>query len=225
MKRIASLIFAALVLTGLSAAPALAKDDKVPTKITSDRMVYEAGGSQVTFLGNVHVTRPDMQIWSEKMVVYLKKTAKTDTAKKDAAKKDTAVPLGGDPGEVDKIVALKKVRMLREGKEGFCGKATFLVQEDLLVMEEFPRLVDGKNTIQGKVIRLYLKEDRSEVEGAGNTQVEAIFFTPKDAAKPADGDKPATDAQSAPEAKAAPEGQPAPDAASPETPSSDGKAQ
>ncbi|BBD07571.1 LptA/OstA family protein [Desulfovibrio ferrophilus] len=185
MKRVAYFILMALVLTGLFASIAFAKDDKIPTKITSDRMVYESGGSQVTFTGNVHVTRPDMQIWSQKMIVHLKQTTKKAGA--------AAAPLGGDPGEIEKIVALKKVRMLREGKEGFCGKATYMVEKDLLVMEEWPRLVDGKNTIQGKIIRLYLKENRSEVEGTGNTQVEAIFFTPKDAGKPAAETKPAAD--------------------------------
>lgn len=175
MKRIAFLILAALVFGAALAATAQAQDNKVPTKITSDRMVYESGGSRVTFSGNVHVARPDLEIWSKKMVVHLKQSAK----------KDASPSLGGDPGEIEKIVCTKDVRMLREGKEGFCGKATFFVAKDLLVMEEWPRLVDGENTIQGKVIRLYLKDNRSEVEGTPNTQVEALFFTPKEGAKPA----------------------------------------
>lgn len=193
MKRIASLIFAALILAGLTASPAAAKNDMVPTKITSDNMIYSSGGSQVTFKGHVHVTRPDLEIWSEEMVVTLKQ--------KPGGQQSSAA-LGGDPGEIEKIVALRKVRMLREGKEGFCDKATYMVDKDLLVMEEQPRLVDGKNTIQGKVIRLYLKDNRSEVEGSTEKQVEAFFFTPKQGDKAKAADKPADKSADKPADKA-----------------------
>lgn len=168
MKRFASTALCALILLALAAAPAPAADDgKVPTKITSDTMRYEQDGKSVTFEGRVHVTRPDVQIWAQRLLVVLKGGAKGSGAVGAA-----------DPGEVRKIVATGKVRLLREGKEGFCGKATYEVEPGMLVMEDSPRLMDGGNSITGRVIRLYLKDNRSEVEGSADSQVEAVFFTP-----------------------------------------------
>ncbi|WP_461209488.1 LptA/OstA family protein [Desulfocurvus sp. DL9XJH121] len=173
MKPFASLVLCAAVLLTLACVPSLAADgNKVPTKITSDTMIYEQDGRSVTFTGHVHVSRPDMEIWSNKLLVVLKDTGKKTTGS-----------VGADPGEVEKIVATGKVRLLRDGKEGFCGKATYKVEPGVLVMEDSPRLVDAGNTIAGRVIRLYLKDNRSEVEGTRDAQVEAVFFTPADQGK------------------------------------------
>jgi lipopolysaccharide export system protein LptA len=46
-------------------------------------------------------------------------------------------------------------------------------------MEDNPVLMEGANKIQGEVIKLYIKENRSEVLG-GKGRVEAIFNTKGD---------------------------------------------
>ena len=46
-------------------------------------------------------------------------------------------------------------------------------------MEGDPTLKDGPNIIKGEVIKLYLKDNRSEVLGGKDKRVEALFFTPK----------------------------------------------
>jgi lipopolysaccharide export system protein LptA len=160
------IIILSILALALCAGAALAADGQVPTKITSDTMRYEQDGSRVTFTGNVHVVRPDMEIWADRLLVVLKGKAKAQGN------------VAADPGEVEKIVATGKVRLMREGREGRCGKATYQVAPGVLVMEESPSLKDGANTIEGRVIRLYLKDNRSEVEGSRDKPVEAVFFTP-----------------------------------------------
>lgn len=171
MKRFLSISLCALALVALTASFAMAADGQVPTKITSDNMRYEQDGSRVTFTGNVHVRRPDMEIWADKLLVVLK------------GKTQAAGSMSADPGEVEKIIATGNVRLLREGREGRCGKATYKVGPGVLVMEQSPSLKDGANTIAGRVIRLYLKDNRSEVEGSKEKQVEAVFFTPAQGGK------------------------------------------
>lgn len=169
MKRIFLSAFAVFVLFAATVTCAGAQE-QVPTKITSEKMRYEEGGSKVVFEGKVHVTRPDMQLWSRVLTVYLAQ---------EPNKSKKATPVSGEPGKIEKIVAEDDVRMLRDGKEGFCGRATYLAKQDMLIMERSPKLIDGSNSITGRRIKLYLKDNRSEVEGGPSRQVEAVFFTDK----------------------------------------------
>ncbi len=164
MKRFAALMLT-LSLLALCAAPAPAADVQVPTKITSEKMRYSQDGGSVIFEGKVHVQRPDMRIWARTLTVRFAPGAKGGAA-------------SGDPGQIETIVAKGAVRLEREGKTGTCETATYQVAPGVLVMEGEPELNDGDNRITGRVIRLYLKDNRSEVEGGGGKQVEAIFMTP-----------------------------------------------
>ena len=74
--------------------------------------------------------------------------------------------------------------MSAKARKGQCGRAVYLLREGLFKMEGDPILKDGKNRIQGEVIKLYLKDNRSEVVGGPTRRVEALFFTPKGAGTP-----------------------------------------
>ncbi len=174
MKRLARALCALCLLAlalGPGAAPAAekAKGEQVPTKITSEKVRYEQAGRVVIFEGQVFVQRPDMTIRSRKLTVHLAEGA----ARKAA---EPGQPAG--PGEVERIVAEGDVHLEREGRLGTCATATYHVQTGLLVMEGEPKITDGDNQITGRIIRLYLKDNRSEVEGGPQRQVEAIFMTP-----------------------------------------------
>ena len=131
-------------------------------------MEYNAEAQVVVFKGNVHVKRPDFDLWAAKMTIYLDKSAKTPSSDDNAAG-------GMQAGEIDRIVAETKVRMKSEDKEGTCDKATYYAKQDKFVMEGSPVLKDkGKNTISGRTVVHYLGTNRSEVQGG----VEATFFTP-----------------------------------------------
>ena len=153
------------------AAPAAAdrnKGGKVPTSITAAGMQYNADAQVVVFTGNVHVKRPDFDLWAAKMTIYLDKSAKNSSVDDNAAG-------GMQAGEIDRIVAETKVRMKSEDKEGTCDKATYYAKQDKFVMEGSPVLKDkGKNTISGRTVVHYLGTNRSEVQGG----VAATFFTP-----------------------------------------------
>ncbi len=137
-----------------------------PTKITSEKMTYNPSGNAVTFEGKVHVNRPDFDLWAGRITVFF--TPDAATGNQGAL----------DSGKIDKITASGSVRLEREGRVGLCQSATYLVREGLFKMEGNPILKDGPNIIKGEVIKLYLKDNRSEVLGGKNKRVEALFFTP-----------------------------------------------
>ncbi len=151
-------------LWAAEAAPA-----DVPVKITSDTMTYTQKGDQVVFTGSVYVIRQDIQLWSDTLTVLLEKTEGSGNATRSVA---------DEQGSIKKIIARGNVRIKADqGRTGTCGKATYEADKDLLTMEDNPVLMEGANKIQGEVIKLYIKESRSEVLG-GKGRVEAIFNTP-----------------------------------------------
>jgi len=159
-----------LLLFLFCAAPLWAAQD-VPVKITSDTMTYTQKGDQVVFKGSVYVIRQDIELWSDTLTVFLEK--------KESSKNATQSVVD-EQGSIKKIIAQGNVRIKADkGRTGTCGKATYEADKDLLTMENNPILMEGSNKIQGEVIRLYIKENRSEVIG-GKGRVEAIFNTKGD---------------------------------------------
>lgn len=172
-------IILAMLLPAALASPAgareLAADQaKAPTKIVSDTMRYDQAAGTVVFEGKVHVERPDFQLWAGSITVHF--------APQDQGR-DTGAGRAGSPpaeaGRIEKITARGAVRIEREGKVGTCQTATYLVQEGLLSMEGDPVLLDGENRVEGRVVKLYFKDNRSEVLGGEGKRVEATFMTPR----------------------------------------------
>ncbi len=160
-----------------AATEAFAAEEKtVPTAITADRLTYGLDGGQVVFQGQVHVVRPDLEIWSDKMTAVL---AQAKDKKKDKAQAEAPDSLDMGAGGIERIVATGGVRMRYQGKEATCAKATLYMDQGLLELEGDPVIRDGANSIKGQIIRLYLKDNRSEVVGGGNSRVEAVFQTPE----------------------------------------------
>lgn len=179
-KHILSLTLLALLcafpLSSLSlAAPKTAPprpEKDVETRITSDQLTYVAEKQRIVFEKNVHVERPDFKLWADRLTVLLKPPkegqAKTDTAK-------GGLPEGMAAGDVDKIIAERNVRMESQGRTGTSDKATYTMDNGVLLMEGNPRLTDGDNTVTGETIRYFTEENRSEVKGGSKKRVEAVF--------------------------------------------------
>ncbi len=162
-------IFTALCLLLLLpvAAPA-AQSKNTPTTITAERMRYDASGQTVVFAGDVHVKRPDFELWAAKITVYLEK--KTG----GASESPEAKTLGVETGQINRIVAENTVRMRQGIRTGTCGKATYTMADGKVVMEQNPLINDGNgNEIGGRVINFYTREGRSDVVGG----VSASFST------------------------------------------------
>lgn len=160
-------LFCAIIMLAGNAVAA----EKVDTRITSDSMSYLAGQQQVVFSKNVHVKRPDFELWADTLTVELKPSQKKEQTDSGS------LPEGLAAGDIKRIIAQGNVRITREGRKGTSSKAVYTVDEGLFVMTGNPKLTDKENTISGEIIRYFTKENRSEVVGGGGKQVEAVFST------------------------------------------------
>ena len=158
------------------------RSKETPTKITSDKMVYQSKVNRVIFEGNVYVWRQDFELWSDKLFVFFMgqragdRGHGTEDRKQVTEGKDQA-QLQPGAGDIDKIVAEGHVRFLREGKRGECDRIIFDPETKVIRMEGSPRVMEGRNKICGKIIILNLKKNTSEVIGNSKQRVQAIFFT------------------------------------------------
>ena len=164
-------LFVALFIALASSSALAADTEQVPVHITADSMRYAPSGNEVVFQGGVHVARPDFEIWAARIIIHLSPGKK---------KADPSAGIDNlDPGAIDKIVASGGVKLAHKGKVGNCQTATYEVTDSVFTMEGNPTLEDGKNKIQGHVIKFYVKDNRSEVIGGGNQRVNATFYAPQ----------------------------------------------
>ena len=175
LLRITHLFSALLLLAALMAGPVYAApaspERKVPTNIQSDSMEYNAAAQTVVFSGNVHVTRPDFELWSKKLTVYLKKSGDSSTGNSSTDSMRA--------GDIDRLVADGNVRLKSEDKSGECQILTYYADTEKVVMEGSPVLRDPDSTIRGNVITHYMQTNRSHVGGRVNATFEAPAKTGK----------------------------------------------
>lgn len=165
-------LYGSLSCVGAAPTKTPKADTNVETRITAQQLTYLADKQRVIFDKNVHVQRPDFELWADKLTVYMKPPQKKSQTQKTTS---SGLPDGMATGDVDRIVAERNVRMEREGRSGTCDKATYTMDNSVLLMEGNPRLTDGDNTVTGEVIRYYTNENRSEVLGGAKKRVEAVF--------------------------------------------------
>ena len=120
-----------------------------------------------------------------KLTAYLEPQEGAKEKEGAAEKMETSAPPSQPPAEpglasedakIRMVVAVGNVRMRSDGREGFCGKATYHVASGVMVMEQNPVIIDGRNKVVGEIIKFYSQTNRSEVLG-GRKRVEATFVT------------------------------------------------
>ncbi len=157
---------------------AKAAGSEFPTNITAERMRYEADNKQVVFEGSVKVRRPDFDLDSNKLtIIFNERESPSAESSAPEATDDPLSTMGG--GEIDRLIAEGQVVMLRDGRKGTCGKVTYYVDKELIVMEQNPVLSEDKNTVSGQKINFYVRENRSEVIGSEAKPVKVHIMSPK----------------------------------------------
>lgn len=122
--------------------------------ITSKKMEVFENEGLVVFSGNVFGVKEDLKVWCDKMYVYYSTTKEKKR-------------------QVNKIVALGKV-IIEKGKwKAYAGKAVYFKDQDKLVLEEVPKVWHNKNLVEGDIVIIYFKEDKSEVLSKGEGRVRA----------------------------------------------------
>ena len=145
---------------------ALGLEGEAPTRITSQKLMYNQAAKEVEFFGDVHVVRSDFQLWCNRMHVFLAETAEGDEQS------------GKNPG-IEKIVAREAVRLEMEDRRAESEQAVYEAASQKLILKGNVVLQEGLNAIQGEKVVFYLDEERSEIYSSEGKRVNAVFYSTK----------------------------------------------
>jgi lipopolysaccharide export system protein LptA len=143
--RISLFVAAAVIIAAgtLVAAPPGKAVRGEPIVITSNRMEADKLGDKVTFTGNVTLKKEGMTLSSDSMVVFY-----------DAGSKD-----------IREIQAHGNVMVRKEGRVALSNDASYFSREEKIILTGEARIIENENQIGGEKIILFMRDDRSIVEG------------------------------------------------------------
>jgi lipopolysaccharide transport protein LptA len=145
-----------MVLNEQASAQDREEGKSLPVTIVSDRMEGSLEAGVITFMEGVKVVRGDMVLHADKVDIF-----------------------PGDGGEsIDRIVATGHVRVISGSRASVSDRVEYLEETAVLIMTGHAKVQDGNNTITGPLIRVYLDEDRAEVEG-NTVERPKFFFLPE----------------------------------------------
>lgn len=142
-----SLLFVVALLACAAASASGAekpeKTERVPIVITSNRMEADKLGDTVTFTGDVTLKKEGLTLAADSMIVFY-----------DSGTKD-----------VREIDAHGNVMVRKEGRIAFSNDAYYYAREEKIVLTGDARIIENDNQLGGDKITLFLRDDRSIVEG------------------------------------------------------------
>jgi lipopolysaccharide export system protein LptA len=165
----AVLLLNLLMPAGATAEPARKRPlggKDIPTVIKSDSLEIDNKRKLVSFAGNVEATHGDVVIRCSNMLVHYR----------DAGTQKGKTAVDQNSLRIDRIVAKGEVRVTRpEGGEATAEEAVYYQDTEKIVLTGKPLVKQGEDFVEGGVITLFLREDRSLVEGANDQKVRAVL--------------------------------------------------
>jgi lipopolysaccharide export system protein LptA len=137
------------------------KDSQIVIK--ADSLEIDDQNKVVIFTGNVDAREKEFVINCQKMVLYYK---------------DQSARPVSETGQVniDRIIATGGVKITRpNGGLATAEKALYYRNDEKLVLTGKPKVKQGDDYVQGSKITLFLKENRSVVEGSKDDKVRAVY--------------------------------------------------
>ena len=143
-------------------------NSKEPIEIVSDRMDAYNEKKMVIFSGNAVATQGDREIKSDRLIIYYKK----QPGKKDK----TGVKAMEGTGDLEKIEAKGHVIVTQKERVATGEEAVYYQDSGQIIMTGNPVLRDGKNTIKGEKVIVFVNEDRGVVESKDKKRVKAVIY-------------------------------------------------
>lgn len=156
-------------------------NQKPSTTITSQKMTVFNKDRKALFDGDVVLTRGDLVVRSDKMIVFFKATdqesadsqalrnssegqPRADSARQREDQTSDASPFVSNRA-LSKIEATGRVRIQKADGKATCGRAVYYQDEDKIVLTEKPVAWQRGTRVTGQKITMFLADDRSIVEG------------------------------------------------------------
>ncbi|UCE63312.1 MAG: hypothetical protein JSU59_10650 [Nitrospirota bacterium] len=153
-----------LLVIGVIPSSAIAAKNP-PTTITSETMIANNKAGTVIFKGKVHFIQADLVVDADEMIVRFS----TDQS---AQPTESQSPGQGGKRKISVIEAKGNVVIVKGEGKATCGHAVYYKDEERIILTESPVAWQGGTRVSGPKMTMYLKEDRSVVEGGTNVLIE-----------------------------------------------------
>ncbi len=159
----------------------------VATTITSQKMTVRNQDSQAVFEDTVMLTRGSLIVHSDKMVVSFSSknreiqsssggsTDRHESVRNASSPKEHSAMTGMSNRSVSRIEATgdaHRVKIAYENGNATCQKALYFVDGEKIVLTGDPVAWEKGTRVSGKVITIFLAEERSVVEGGSHVHIE-----------------------------------------------------
>lgn len=154
----------------LAAPPPVQSPAPPPIIITSQSLVFKNQENTALFEGKVVMTKGDFAMWADQMIVYFAGEVPSAPSKKDdkagavSPVASPELPTFGNRA-VSLIDATGNVLLQRGNKKAKSRKAVYHQREEMLVLTGDPEAWEEGYRVTGTKMTMFLKEDRSVVEG------------------------------------------------------------
>ncbi|WP_045222253.1 LptA/OstA family protein [Desulfonatronum thioautotrophicum] len=150
-------------------------EEAIPTRITSERLRYAHRDHQIEFIGDVRVDRPNFQLRSERLLVFLRTLPRDERPVGVSSDQDMDAQV-----DIEKMIALGQVFLKHEERVGHGDMATYWVDQGVLRLEGNARFEEGGTRLEGNVITVNVQEREVDVEGRTDRRVEGMFLLPRE---------------------------------------------
>ena len=160
-----NILYAVLMVICLSASQAMAaspgnstyKDrSNLPITIKSNELSADNKGKTAIFKGKVVAKQGDVTIYSDTL----------------------NISYGDEKNDVEKIEANGNVRIVQGSRIGTASHAVYESKLGKITMTGNPKVMQGADTITGKIITFFIDEEKSAVSGDGDSRVITIIHPP-----------------------------------------------
>lgn len=141
-------------LNGFAAQkPAALQSSSEPIRIKSDELQTDTKGRTATFTGKVVARQGDITIHADRMVVIYAENS----------------------DGLDRVEVFGNVRILQASRIGTADHGIYESKSGRIILDGNPRVLQGNDSVTGKVITYNLNDETSVVSGGGDSRVEAVI--------------------------------------------------
>lgn len=142
-----------LLLLPYAYAQAAQESNQAPIEVTSERMEALSAPRRVLFSGTVVASQGDIVMYADRMTIYFRE----------------------NDNDVARIHAEGRVRIVQGERVATGDTGVFHRDEQMVVLSGSPRIIQGRDSVEGDEIIVYLQEERSIVKSREGAPARAIF--------------------------------------------------
>ena len=149
----------------LTATGAEQKTNDSSISIISDSLELNEAKNTIVFDGSVYADFGDSIVKCDRMEVFYIKASSDPTGENQDAR------------TVERVLCTGNVDITRsDGVHAKANKAELFQTKEILILSGNATASQDKNSVEGDVITLFLKEKRTVVQSSGSSRVKAVIF-------------------------------------------------